>query len=589
MLFMKLTKNMSTSSKLLLIFGVPLLFGLVSSIFLLNLNQQNVDHLTEALYETSLQTNTLILDADKDLYQALVGFQTLTRYENSNEYKEELREELESNVERANEKVDVALTIIKEHQLEGLTLSDNSSKEEATESSNVDTIENYLTEFKQQFQLWVKTTDAENPSYDLYLMSLPYFEDSRDKLKVSGDILNEYAENSIKGIHESNQNTKIWVYSLYSIIFVLITVSGLIFIKENVKLMKGIVRKIDDVKEGNLLVKPSDEYTKDEVGQMVKGLDVMVSKLRDLIHDIVEQSKTVEVSSTELTQSTKESSAASTHVAENIQTITEGIEVQNKTADETSRAVEEMAAGIQRIAESTTFISELSQRTDQQADKGNKVIAQLNNQIETMFKTIQQLSETVDSLNKRSDKIGMIIDDITGFATQTNLLSLNASIEAARAGEHGRGFSVVADEIKNLASGSLKSADNIQKLIIETQGEITMVSKNMVLAVEEAEKSGESMLEVSQDFHNISSNVKEIDTHIHETSAITEQLSASSEEVAASMEHTNATAHEIFSKTQNVAAATEEQLALMENMDDAAKKLKEIVNQLNQSVSSFRV
>ncbi|MDX8365457.1 methyl-accepting chemotaxis protein [Cytobacillus sp. IB215665] len=586
-------KNTSVKKKLLILFCTPLLLSLLSSSILLYLNDRNVEKLIQSLYDTSFQTNSLILDADKDLYQALVGFQSLTIEGNSDEYIEETRLDIQSNITRAVEKVDESLTIIQEQSLQDITqpsIEDNTQEDTSsqTDTNNI-TIQQLLLDFKEHFGVWAKITEEKDPSYTLYKDSLPVFEAARDNLKISGDILNDYALNNIDDIHLSNKTTKIWFFSIFLFFFLMITGGGLLFISGMIRTIHEILFKIQDVSEGNLQVELKSKYTNSELGKMLKGSDVMVSKLRELIFSINEHSKTVQKASIELSQSSKESSAATNHVADNIQTITGGIEVQANMIDETSTSVEEMATGVQKIAESTSYISMLSEKTDHQADKGNEVVIQLQNQIESMMNTIKHLATIVTSLNQRSDKIGSIIDNITTFANQTNLLSLNASIEAARAGEQGRGFAVVAEEIRKLATSSLESAESIQTLIVDTQSEISNVTESMKSAVEESAKSNQSMVEVSEDFKIISKHIKDMGDHIHETSAITQQLAASSQEVASSMANSKTTSHDIFAKSQNVVAAAEEQLALIENMDAAAHELMKVVDQLNKSIAIFKV
>ncbi|MGM7682617.1 methyl-accepting chemotaxis protein [Cytobacillus sp. Hm23] len=586
-------KNTSVKKKLLILFCTPLLLSLLSSSILLYLNDRNVEKLIQSLYDTSFQTNSLILDADKDLYQALVGFQSLTIEGNSDEFIEETRLDIQSNITRAVEKVDESLTIIQEQNLQDITqpTSEDNSLEDTssqTDTNNI-TIQQLLLDFKEHFGVWAKITEEKDPSYTLYKDSLTVFEAARDNLKISGDILNDYALNNIDDIHLSNKTTKIWFFSIFLFFFLMITGGGLLFIRGMIRTIHEILFKIQDVSEGNLQVELKSNYTNSELGKMLKGSDVMVSKLRELIFSINEHSKTVQKASIELSQSSKESSAATNHVADNIQTITGGIEVQANMIDETSTSVEEMATGVQKIAESTSYISMLSEKTDHQADKGNEVVIQLQNQIESMMNTIKHLATIVTSLNQRSDKIGSIIDNITTFANQTNLLSLNASIEAARAGEQGRGFAVVAEEIRKLATSSLESAESIQTLIVDTQNEISNVTESMKSAVEESAKSNQSMVEVSEDFKIISKHIKDMGDHIHETSAITQQLAASSQEVASSMANSKTTSHDIFAKSQNVVAAAEEQLALIENMDAAAYELMKVVDQLNKSIAIFKV
>src|SRR5690606_10623622 len=103
----------------------------------------------------------------------------------------------------------------------------------------------------------------------------------------------------------------------------------------------------------------------------------------------------------------------------------------------------------------------------------------LEEQMNIMIGDISRLGDIVSGLNEKSAEIGAITGNITSFANQTGILSLNASIEAARAGEHGRGFAVVAGEIRKLAANSLESANSINELVVNTQQEISSASEYM--------------------------------------------------------------------------------------------------------------
>ena len=206
-----------------------------------------------------------------------------------------------------------------------------------------------------------------------------------------------------------------------------------------------------------------------------------------------------------------------------------------------------------------------------------------------IYETVTASSAVVKKLGERSEQISEIINVITGIADQTNLLALNAAIEAARAGEAGRGFAVVAEEVRKLAEGSAKAADQIGRLIKEIQKE-TMEAVNAMQAgskeVTEGRdvitKAGDALAEIIKVVENTASMVEQI-------SAASQQMSAGTKQVVKSVDDIASTAEEAASATEEASASTEEMTASMQEMSASAQELAEMAVNLRDVVGKFKV
>ncbi|NEW07111.1 methyl-accepting chemotaxis protein [Paenibacillus sp. SYP-B3998] len=570
--------------RLLLLLLLPSLLFLLTSVYLTQQNDSNVDKLKTSLYETTDKSTSLILNADRDMYQGLTAYQLLVSGTLNAEEKTKQLKVLQDNIDQANKRVGQAADILKAQHLIQVAHGDTKM-----------TIEQNFDSFHALFDQWSKQAkqviDSSNTGKGVINDGnlLETFEKGREGLNQVGEILDTYAKTSIEEIQAQNKKSAWSVYMSVTIIILLLLAFGSFIIRQIMKTIRRIVEITSKVAAGDLRHQPQMAYSRDELGQITESVDTMVTKIKDLIGVIAHNTSYVNSASMELFDSSRESAAAAEHVAVNIQEMTQDMEHQTRSSEETSRAIEEMAIGIQRVAENSGVMSEHSSLTSQHANLGNDLLTSLQKQMSSILVSVEQLSQTVQSLTHKSDEIGHIASSITDFANQTNLLSLNASIEAARAGEHGKGFNVVANEIRKLASQSIQSADGINQLIHETRVEITSVSDSMNSTKQEASTGADMMQEVNHSFHTIMQSVQHIVSQIHETSAITEQMSASSQEISATMEHSSSTVGQILMKSQGVAAATEQQLAMMQNIAAASEQLKSVVNTLNESVSFFKI
>lgn len=353
--------------------------------------------------------------------------------------------------------------------------------------------------------------------------------------------------------------------------------------------LKVVSQRMERLAQGDLSVERVTYVGRDEVGKLGVAFNDLVVNLRSLIEQVKVAGEQVAASSAELSANAEQSAQATERSMGSVQQIASSAEVQTLRTQESVRVMEEMSTAIQRIADTAGAVSESSIQAADEAQQGNTHIQSAIEQMESIATSVNQAAQLVQELGVRSQAIGQIVDVITGIASQTNLLALNAAIEAARAGEHGRGFAVVADEVRKLAELSDESAREIARLIAEIQQETTHVVTVMNDGTVEAQKGTAVVLEAGETFHRIVASSQLVAEQIQEVSAATEQMSASVQQVASSMDEMNNLAAEAANHTQHVSSHANEQLESVKEIARSSADLNELAQDLQESIQQFKM
>ncbi|AZR74399.1 hypothetical protein BBF96_13990 [Anoxybacter fermentans] len=338
---------------------------------------------------------------------------------------------------------------------------------------------------------------------------------------------------------------------------------------------------------GDLTVKANIK-SKDEVGEVGKGFNTMTEKLCNLIEKIASVSDFVNSASNQLSKASLDSTAVSEEISASIEEVASRANEQSNTMEKAASMTRLLSKEVVELGKMGTQVGESAQKTSQSAQEGKKAIEKIRNQMNQIQNTITETSAVVNELVNKSNKINEIVEIINRIANQTQLLALNAAIEAARAGEAGKGFAVVADEIKALAEETVTSAEEIGKLIKETQEETSKVNIAMEHGIKEV-KAGNKVVETTSGiFDEIVSAAKDnlefankANTYIEKITDFSNQILEKIEEVAVIAQQTSASAEE-------VSASTEEQTATIEEISTSAEKLHQMAEELKQLIEQFK-
>ena len=282
--------------------------------------------------------------------------------------------------------------------------------------------------------------------------------------------------------------------------------------------LEAVTSSLRDISQGSGDLKKRIEKTSnDEIGKLIDAFNNFIAKLQNTIGEVVATADPLSEIALELNNI---ANSASTQMSS-----------QRRASEDASHAVNDMHVNIKFVAENTETASNEAMLADEKVNTGQNVVNETKSTISKLATDIEAAATIVSQLESDSGSVGMILDVIRGIAEQTNLLALNAAIEAARAGEQGRGFAVVADEVRSLASKTQQSTEEINSLITQLQHNASKATSSMAISTEQARESVRSVDNVSEQFQfiaNSMSNIKDISKQVSQSitdeKALTEKI-----------------------------------------------------------------
>ncbi|AET66390.1 methyl-accepting chemotaxis protein [Desulfosporosinus orientis DSM 765] len=352
-----------------------------------------------------------------------------------------------------------------------------------------------------------------------------------------------------------------------------------------IKELQGLMAQAS---EGNLLVKGVVK-TKDEIGQLFKSFNTMISSQLEIVKSVQKSSVELAAASQEMSASSSEVSATTTSISGRTQMVAKSMEEASNSSTETSQVLIELSALIQIAKDKATSASIKSEASINAAEEGKATVNVAMQSINTIHSQTVEAEKVIMLLNEYSQQIGTINETITSIADQTNLLALNAAIEAARAGESGRGFAVVAEEVRKLAEQSNAEASNISNLI----SKITENTERAVVAMKnslaEVEVGVEEVSKVGKSLENILSAVAETVSDIEGISKVTNDEVASSDKIVQLIEVVAEDIEGTSRDAQEVSSAVEEITATIETLAASSEQTSAMSQDLHSLITRFKV
>jgi len=357
----------------------------------------------------------------------------------------------------------------------------------------------------------------------------------------------------------------------------------------------GIIKAINNMKK-NVLQAATGDLTvefgtkrKDEFHVLGNGIEDMMSNMRVLIKEVQGVGTKITNSAGELSDTSKNLLEATKDISQTIDNVEKGIVQQANDSEGCLIQMTRLSEEINKVYSGTSGIGNITNNTKLVAEKGIGIIDELNQKARATADITDLVIIGIDEFQVQSKNIGDIIELINEIASQTNLLSLNASIEAARAGDAGKGFDVVASEIRKLADQSVNASTRIKKIVTEIQMKTEKTALVAANAKDIVESQAESLNKTIEVFNEINQHVKNLSNHMNNISGGMVNIENTQKGTLLAVESISAISEESAAATEEVAATALDQIDVVEKLNHSVYELESDANKLEQAIKRFKV
>ena len=372
------------------------------------------------------------------------------------------------------------------------------------------------------------------------------------------------------------------------ILLIVATVISLMMAKSFTDPIAAVNESLGALADGRFVKVDKFDKRNDEFGTISKATNSVIGTLDDIVSHIKESASSVGVSSEELSDMANQISQTAEDVSNAVQEIASGATQQADEIQSASENVSLIGDAVTEVQTSTGNLSDLAGKMKEASEVSSKSLTSLQTSSVEMTSKIDDIAKTIQATQEAVDNISEKVEGITSIATQTNLLSLNASIEAARAGEAGKGFAVVAEEIGKLADDSKAMADDIMK----EMSTLLEQSKAAVSAAEDVKNgNNEQQIAIGETLDAVNGMLQDIGSTVGGVKDISngaDTCASSKNAVVDTMSALSAISEENAASSQETGASMQELSATVTTLACSADNLKDIAEQLNEEMKFFK-
>ena len=353
------------------------------------------------------------------------------------------------------------------------------------------------------------------------------------------------------------------------------------------KPMRKLQEKLTSIADGDLTSEKLMVKSKDEIGHAANAFNKMSDNLTQIISKVKAGTSDLNSSVSSVNESVGENVAGSENIAAAVAELLSAMEKQQDEINHMLVMSDEMDAISKQVADEAKKIQSSAGESKKNASDGMTKMVAYVDQMSEVNHSMEEMREVFVTFGESAKQMSMILESIIEIASQTNLLSLNASIEAARAGEMGRGFAVVATEIRKLADDSSLAATKIGDIIHKIEDEVSLLSSKMSICLSQLEKSNQLTNETKDSFSVIQSGTIEVETNVEQIMTKISTLSSEIDDTVKRMNNIGASSETNVSEVNEISTIVVQQEENLSVVSEAMANILVLASDLEDLASNF--